>query len=98
MRSGLSARHRTTHCGNMPRLECRYKKTRHGDSGMRKAKVLAALAAGLVLAGHDGAGAQSFDCAQGRTAVEKAVWASPALREMDAPLARSYQGVLGLDP
>ncbi|HEX8663827.1 MAG TPA: lysozyme inhibitor LprI family protein, partial [Beijerinckiaceae bacterium] len=64
---------------------------------MRTGKVLAALAAGLALAGHK-ADAQSFDCAQARTAVEKTICASPALRDMDAVLARSYQAVLALDP
>ena len=44
------------------------------------------------------AGAQSFDCAQARTAIEKAICASPALRDADARLARSYQAVLVQDP
>ncbi len=57
---------------------------------------------GVAVLAHDAstgpAGAQSFDCAQAGTAIEKAICASPALRDADARLARSYQAVLVQDP
>jgi uncharacterized protein len=64
---------------------------------MRMGKVLAALAAGLALAAGGRADAQSFGCTQGRTAIEKAICASPALRDADALLAKAYQAVLAQD-
>ena len=50
---------------------------------------------GLILAlAPDSASAQSFDCARARSPVERAICASPTLREQDAALAKVYATLL----
>jgi uncharacterized protein YecT (DUF1311 family) len=60
---------------------------------------LSALAFGLFLALDTGAAlAQGFDCEKARTATEKAICASPALREQDSALSKLYATLLAQDP